>query len=187
MPDCYETILSRHSVRSYLPDPVPDDVLSKILEAGRMAPSAQNRQCWRFVVVRDKETIRKLALKSGFIGAINFFLKDVPLIIVACADPKQSVRLNEQDYYLVDTSIAFQQMMLAALDFGIGSCWLAAFNENAVRRILDIPDHIRVVAMSPFGYPKDRENIYGKLVKGFAGSDRRKPMEKIVCHEKWTL
>ena len=152
-----------------------------------MAPSTQNRQCWRFIVVRDQEIIRRLAFKSGFIGAINFFLKDVPLIIVACADPARSVRLNNQEYYLVDTSIAFQQIMLAALDFGIGSCWLAAFNENAVRKILEIPDRIRVVAMSPFGYPKDRENFYGKLVKSFAGSDRRLPLEKIVCHEKWTL
>ena len=130
MQGCLETILSRHSVRSFAPDPVPDDILQKILEAGRAAPSAQNRQCWRFIVVRDKETIRKLALKSGFIGTINFFLKDVPLIIVACADPKQSVHLNGQDYYLVDTSIAFQQMMLAALDFGIGSCWLAAIQRG---------------------------------------------------------
>ncbi len=187
MGSCLETILARHSVRSFAPDPIPEEVILEMLEAGRVAPSAQNRQCWRFIVVQDREIIHKLAFKSGFIGTINFFLKDVPLVIVACADPKHSVRLNNQDYYLVDTSIAFQQIMLVALEHGIGSCWLAAFNEESVKKILEIPKQIRVVAMSPFGYPKDRETMYGKLVKQFAGSHKRHPMEKIVCRNRWTL
>jgi len=129
-----DIIFSRKSIRSFSKEEIPSDILEKILEAGRLTPSAQNKQCWRFVVVREEEIRRKLALKSGLIGKVNFFIKDAPAIIVACADPSRSVHLNKQDYYLVDTAIAFQQMMLAAWSFGIGTCWLAAFNEIKLRK-----------------------------------------------------
>jgi len=93
--------------------------------------------------------------------------------------------LNSQNYYLVDVAIAFQQMMLAAWNLGIGSCWLAAFDEKKVKSILKIPDNIRVVAMSPFGYPKDNPNLYAKAVKTFAGSKKRLNLEKIVKWGEW--
>ena len=152
-----------------------------------MAPSFQNRQCWRFIVVRDKKVRRELALKSGIIGKVNFFVKDAPVIIVACADPRKSGTMNGQKYYLVDTAIAFQQMMLTAWNFGIGSCWLAAFNEKNVRKILDIPENIRVVSLSPFGYPKEKESVYAKAVSTFAGSKKRLPLKKIVSFDRWNF
>lgn len=157
----------------------------EILEAARLAPSFQNRQCWRFVVVQDPGKKRELALKSGFLGKVNFFIKDASAIIIACADTSKSGTVNGQDYYLVDVSIAFQQMMLAAWSHGIGSCWLAAFNENKVKKILNIPDKIRVVAMSPFGYPKDKQGLYAKAVKTFAGSKKRLAIDKIIKWDEW--
>lgn len=180
-----DVILSRRSVRSFSKEEIPENIINEILEAARLSPSSQNRQCWRFIVVHIKKTRERLALKSGFIGKFNFFIKDAPIIIVACADPSKSIRLNKQNYYLVDIAIAFQQMMLAAWNHGVGSCWLAAFDEQKVKDILGIPDKIRVVAMSPFGYSKKKASLYDKVLKTFAGSKRKLDLSKIVSYDKW--
>jgi len=170
----FENVINtRKSVRSFSNQEISEKILSKILLAGRSAPSCQNKQCWRFIVVKTEELKKKLSLHSGIIGTVNFFIKDAPLIIVACADPKRSCKLNDQNYYLVDTAISFQQMMLTAWNLGIGSCWLAAFNEKKVKSILSIPPGIRVVAISPFGYPREKEKLYAKVVSKFAGSKNR--------------
>lgn len=180
-----EVIKTRKSIRSFIDSEIDEENILEILEAARLAPSFQNRQCWRFIVVRDILKKRELALKTGLLGKVNFFIKEAPMIIVACADPGKSGTLNSQNYYLVDVAIAFQQMMLAAWNLGIGSCWLAAFDEKKVKSILKIPDNIRVVAMSPFGYPKDNPNLYAKAVKTFAGSKKRLNLEKIVKWDEW--
>ncbi|MCD4818577.1 MAG: nitroreductase family protein [Candidatus Cloacimonetes bacterium] len=180
-----EVIQTRKSIRSFADQEITDEILQKVLLAGRSAPSCQNKQCWRFIVVKTEEIKKKLSLHSGLIGTINYFIKDAPIIIIACANPKRSVKLNNQEYYLVDTAIAFQQMMLTAWNFGIGSCWLAAFNEHKVKSILSIPTEIRVVAMSPFGFPREKEKLYAKAVSKFSGSKKRLDLEKIVSYEKW--
>ena len=182
-----DVITGRKSVRSYLSDPINDEHLNLILESGRNAPSYQNRQCWRFLVINDTQIIKSIASNSGLVGKINFFIKDAPILIVACADPAKSGGINKQAYYLVDTAIAFQQMMLTAWNFGIGTCWMAALDENKVKKLLSIPDNIRIVGMSPFGYPKEKESLYGKMVKVFAGSKNRKKKEEIICFNKWSL
>ena len=107
------------------------------------------------------------------------------MIIVACADPGDSGKVNGMDYYLVDTAISFQQMILTAWNYGIGSCWLAAFNEKKVKDILTIPEKIKVVAMSPFGYPKEKKSVYTKALTMFAGSKKRKDIDRIACYNKW--
>lgn len=178
-----EAILTRHSVRDYLPDPIPETVLNDILEAGRLAPSAQNKQPWRFIVFTDPAQIRKLALKCGLIGLSNYFISKAPCVIVACADTAKNVRINGQDYYLVDTAISFQQMVLAAWSHGVGSCWLAAFSEKVLRKYLRLPKSWRIVALAPFGYPADK-GTYAKMLSAFAGSKDRLPMDKIVTHYK---
>jgi len=182
-----DVIKSRRSVRSYRDEQIKPEELELIIEAGRNAPSYQNRQCWRFLVIDDKELIEKVAFNSGLVGTVNLFIKTAPTLIIACADPSKSGGINKQDYYLVDTAIAFQQMMLTAWSLGIGSCWMAAFDEKKLKKLLQIPEKIRVVAMSPFGYPKEQESVYGKIVKAFAGSKRRKKREEIVCFNEWGL
>ncbi|HHE65411.1 MAG TPA: nitroreductase [Bacteroidetes bacterium] len=182
-----EVIISRKSVRSFQDKEISEEILNTMMEAARLSPSFQNRQCWRFVVVRDKNIIKDLALRSGMVSKVNFFIKDAPVVIVACADPAKSGTINNQDYYLVDTSIAFQQMMLAAWNHGVGSCWLAAFNERYVREILEIPQNIRIVALSPFGYPKEKKSLYEKAVKVFAQSKKRNEIKNIICYDKWSL
>ncbi len=177
--DAKELIFSRHSVRNFLPDPIPADVLNEILESGRLAPSAQNRQPWRYLVYTDNAKIQKLALNCGLIGLSNYFIRKAPCLIIACADKKDNLQLNGQDYYLVDTAISFHQMMLVALNHGIGSCWLAAFSEKKLRAYLQIPASWRIVALSPFGYPAEK-SLYSKAVSSFANSANRKALDEIV-------
>lgn len=180
-----DVIKTRKSIRSFKDQKIPEGILTEILKAARLSPSFQNRQCWRFIVVQDSLKKKELALKSGLLGKVNFFIKNAPVIIVACADTTKSGKINNQDYYLVDVAIAFQQMMLAAWNLGIGSCWLAAFDEKKIKTILKIPSQIRVVAMSPFGYPKQKQGIYSKAVKAFAGSKNRLDLSKITAKDKW--
>jgi nitroreductase len=171
---------SRYSVRSYLPDPIPDEVLNEILQAGRCAPSAQNKQPWRFVVIKGEDKIKALSTHCGLIGLSNFFIRSAPLVIVACADTKKNLKINGQDYYLVDTAIAFQQMILAAWEHGVGSCWMAAFSEKVMHKWLDLPKTWRIVALSPFGYPTPQKSVHAKIVSSFARSDNRLPIEELV-------
>lgn len=175
-----ELIFGRHSVRYFLPTPIPEAALVDMLEAGRLAPSAQNRQPWRYLVFTDSAKIQSLASNCGLIGLSNYFIRKAPCLIIACADSKANLRLNGQDYYLVDTAISFHQMMLMARGHGIESCWLAAFSEKKLRSYLRIPDSWRIVALAPFGYPAASKSLYGKVVSSFAGSDTRKALSEIV-------
>ena len=175
-----EVVTTRCSVRDFLPDPIPQEVLEEILEAGRLAPSAQNRQPWRYIVFTDKAEIKKLALNTGLIGLSNIFIRSAPCLIIACADTKKNVRINQQDYYLVDTAISFQQMVLAAWNRGVGSCWLAAFSEKKLKSHLHLPKSWRVVAMAPFGYPAEKKSLYSKALSSFAGSKDRLSLCDIV-------
>ncbi|HCX73135.1 MAG TPA: nitroreductase [Candidatus Cloacimonas sp.] len=185
--NCKEIILSRKSIRDFSSTPVPAEVIDDMIVAAQVAPSCQNKQPWRFIFVDDPNLIKKLALQSGFIGTVNFFIKKAPLVVVACANPKDSCHLNQQPYYLVDVAIAFQQMMLMAWHHGVGSCWLAAFNEQQVKNILGIPEKTKIVAMSPFGYPKQKKSFYSKTVSKFARSKHRLPKKKIVSFQKWNF
>ena len=178
--DFMELMASRHSVRDFLPDPIPDEVLNEILEAGRLAPSSQNRQPWRYVVLKDPEQIKKMSLNSGLLGLSNLFIRKAPCLIAACADSSKGLRVNAQDYYLVDVAISVQQMVLAAWNRGVGSCWMAAYNEKAVKKYLDLPKSWRVVALLPFGYPAEKKTVYSKALSFFPGSKNRLPLEKIV-------
>lgn len=178
-----DVINSRYSCRNYSDTEIKEELLQEILEAGRFAPSAQNKQPWRYIVINDKELIKKIAFHS-IVGTVNFFIKDAPVVIIACGDTKSSLKFNNQDYYLVDVAISFQQMMLSAWNRGIGSCWLAAFDEKQLKNLLNIPNHIRIVGLSPFGYPKDK-NIYTKMVGFFAKSDKRKQTEDIFYFNDW--
>lgn len=175
-----ELLASRHSVRDYLPEPVPEQVLADILEAGRLAPSAQNRQPWRYIVFTNNADIRRLAKNCGLIGLSNYFISKAPCVIIACADTASNVRINGQDYYLVDTAISFHQMHLTAFSHGLGTCWLAAFSEKKLKQFLNLPKTWRVVAISPFGYPAEKKSVYSKALSGLARSRDRLPLEAIV-------
>lgn len=174
-----EVVAYRKSIRDYSSKPVESEKIANILKAAILAPSWANKQCCRYVVVTRKSKIKELSSR------INPWLKDAPVVIVACADPKDSGSKNGMDYYLVDVGISLQQLILAATDLGLGTCWIGGFNENKIKKILEIPNNIKVVGMTPIGYPKEKESIRSKISKKIIGSNKRLVFEKIVHKEKW--
>ena len=145
--DTIEAILHRRSVRKYEPTPVPDQDLQTILEAGRQAPSAANRQPWHFVVVREQE--RKQRLADACSG--QTWMADAGAILAGIGRPS----VNEK-WYRVDVGIAMQSMVLAATALGYGTCWIGAFDQQGVKAVLDVPEELEVVALTPIGTPADR-------------------------------
>jgi nitroreductase len=183
--DFFDVIASRHSVRTYKPDPIPDELVMQCLEAARLAPSWRNGQCWRFVVVCDPIVIERLAAQRIYGYAINSWLRGAPAVIVACADPRASGQHGDLPYWAVDTAIAMEHLVLAATALGLGTCWIGGFSEDTVRDLLGIPDDIRIVAYTPLGYPANQEGLMGRAVKAVARSHTRRPLHKIVHWERW--
>lgn len=170
--DVYEAIRTRQSIRRYKPDEVPDDVLNRVLNAMRLAPSAGNLQPWRFVVVKDAATREQLA-KATF-G--QEFIAHAPIIIVACGWKKRAYS-KMGGYWSslsVDVSIAFDHLTLAAAAEGLGTCWIGSFFEEEVRRVLSIPEDVTVIALTPMGY-HDKS----------PAPKTRKELSEIVCYERW--
>jgi nitroreductase len=150
--DVMQAIKLRKSIRGFLDKPVEEEKLRLVLEAARLAPSANNRQEWRFIIVKDKETRSKLAEAAKG----QAFVGQAPVVIVCCADdPSQHVMTCGQVCYPIDVAIAIDHMSLKAVEEGLGSCWIGAFYERKVKDILGIPEHVRVVELFPIGYPKD--------------------------------
>jgi len=142
-----DIILSRRSIRRYKGESLPKDVLRSILEAGRMAPSANNRQPWKFIVVTDEELKRSLAK-----GRWNWFIKDSAVTIVGCGYCGDE---EARKWSTIDTTIALQNMVLAAWSMGVGSCWIGDFKEEEVKDLLGIPEDWKVVCLVSFGYPAE--------------------------------
>jgi nitroreductase len=177
--DFAEVIAARKSVRDYSNKPVNKETIMKCLEAARFAPSWANKQCWHFIVVTDRNKIEKLS------STINFWLKNAPAAVVACGDPSKSGFKNDQHYYLVDVAIALEHFVLAATNEGLGTCWMGGFDEKIVKSLLGIPTEIKVVALTPIGYPSENDGLVSKTIETMVGSKKRKPIEEIVHSEKW--
>jgi len=169
--DVLDAIRARKSVRKYLNKTVEKEKLITILEAGRLAPSASNRQEWRFVIVSDRETKRKLAE----IANRQTFIGEAPVVIVACAQTDGHVMKCGQLCYPIDVAIALDHITLAAVELGLGTCWIGAFDENEVKEILGIPPEIRVIGIMPLGYPSDSSVV----------NKKRLPLNEIVKYEHW--
>jgi nitroreductase len=149
-------ILTRRSIRRYETKDIPQDILQQILEAGRQAPSAANRQPVRFVVVNDLDLLKILCDTL-----LTRFVKYAPLAIVGCADVKS---LLTGKWAVVDTTIAMENMVIAAWTLGVGSCWIGACNEEKVKELLKIPDKWKVVALVTLGYPAEQPKPRKKKV-----------------------
>lgn len=178
--DFYEVVRRRKSVRKYTPEKVPDDVLKRILEAARWAPSWANKQCCRYVVVDDP------AIISGIAGRAKSF--EAPIYVVASGDPAQSGHKDGKDYYLVDVAISMEHLVLAAAAEGLGTCWLGGMIDEAViKKQLDIPDNMRVLAMTPLGYPEQSalRGLAGGAMRIAIGTEARKPLGDIVYKNKY--
>jgi nitroreductase len=168
--DVSEAIQKRRSVRKYQTRNIENDKLDRVLEAGRLAPSARNLQEWRFVVVRDGSRRKRLAEAAKG----QTFVGEAPVVIAACATVTDYVMTCGQLTYPIDLAIAVEHMVLAAAAEGLGTCWIGAFYEEEVKKVLNIPPEVRVVALLPIGYPDE------------SPSPRpRKEMDEIVAFETW--
>lgn len=169
--DFYDVIKTRLSVRQYTQEPVEEDKLTRVLEAARIAPSAGNRQPWRYIVVRDEETKKRLQPaydKEWFYTA--------PVIIVAFGDPAITwVRKDGRSFIDVDVTISFDHLVLAAAAEGLGTCWIANFDPKVVSEVLGIPPEFEPLLLTPLGYP------------GVTPQPRdRKPLDEIIHWERWS-
>ena len=145
----YEVISKRRSIRAYKKDPVEDSKLSRILNAARLAPTAANRQPYSLIVVKDEDT--KIRLKDAYSQEWFF---TAPVIVCACALPDDAWKRNDgRGYVDVDVAIAMDHLILAASAEGLGTCWIAAFKPEVVREVLNIPDNMEPLVLTPLGYP----------------------------------
>lgn len=165
-----ELIRARRSVRGYKPDPVGKDILLRVLDAGRIAPTACNLQAFSLIVVTEPETRRRMRAVYGS----DWFCK-APVIVVGCVEPAKAwKRRDGWNSAEVDLAIVMDHIILAATEEGLGTCWVCAFDEAKTKEILDIPPQVHVVAMTPLGYPDENPRPVG-----------RKPLEQVVRLEHW--
>jgi nitroreductase len=167
--DVLEAIKGRRSVRKFKPEPVKDEDLQKILDAGRLAPSAGNCQSSELVVLKEPSIKRRLATAA----LEQNFIADAPVVIVVCANiPRTSGRYGRRGqelYCLQDTAAAAQNILLAAYSLGYGTCWIGAFDEGAVAGVVKVPSGVRPVAIIPLGRPVDNPS-----------PPQRRPLDEIV-------
>lgn len=162
---------SRYSVRGYENRPVETEKLLKVLEAGRLAPSAVNFQPVHFIVVTEAEEKKKI-----YETYPRGWLEEAPVIIVACGDHKLSWKRNDgKDHCDIDVAIAVDHMTLAAADLGLGSCWICAFDAKKCQELFKLPDNLEPMVLLPIGYPKSERITEAK----------RKSLDEIVSREQY--
>ncbi|MEE9164015.1 MAG: nitroreductase family protein [Thermoplasmata archaeon] len=162
--ETWACIRGRVAVRSFTDQEVPEEMVLRVLEAGRWAPSSKNSQPWHFVVVRDRATLRELSRLTQ----TGPHLANAPMAIV--------VAMIGAKFPEADAGRAIQNMMLAAWDQGLGACWVANFDQVATRQLLGLPEEAVVITAFPMGFPTDEATRRGK---------RRKPLAEIASWDKY--
>ncbi|MFX1266321.1 MAG: nitroreductase family protein [Promethearchaeota archaeon] len=200
--DVFSAIKKRRSIRSYRPDKIPDEIMKKLLEAIQLAPSAGNRQPYRFIIVQDQDMKTKIAAACRWYPGRpqgQSFIAEAPVVIVACSsvnnavvryytdegvtlqtgwDVPTEVDRSQNDYQScmeIDLGIALDHLTLVAAAEGLGTCWIAALDEREIKKILSVPDDKKVSVVMPVGY-----------TDSWPQSRPRKPLEKIICYEKYS-
>lgn len=169
-----QVVHERRSIRAYGSDPVPEDVIEKIISTAVEAPSAGNLQAWEFIVVREAERKRQLAR-----AALNQeFISQSAVVIVVCRNLERNMFRyggRGRDFYsYVDASVASMLILLAATNEGLGGCFVGAFVDDNVASVLDLPDHVRPLGMIPLGWPDESPPRWERLA-----------LSKIVHHESF--
>jgi nitroreductase len=172
--DFFDVIRERRSIRKYREQAVETEKLLAVLEAARLAPSWKNQQCWRFLVLQ--EAGKRAALLDCFHeeNPGRKGLGQAPVVIVVCADPQESGSEEGKDYYLADAAMAFEHLCLAARALGLGSCWMGWFDEVRLKGVLGIPKELRVLGVTPLGYPDQEPK-----------PRPRKELAEIAFFEEW--
>ena len=161
-----DLIRQRYSVRAYRSDPIPDDVLRRVLEAAVLAPTAANRQSFCLWVARTagrEEDLKRIYGRDWFVKA--------PVVVRGCAIPSGNwVRRDGKNYSDVDIAIVFDHLILAATNEGLGTCWIGAFDPVAAREVLKLPEGVEPVLFTPLGYPADQPT-----------AKKRRPLSELVA------
>jgi nitroreductase len=170
-----EIIKKRKSERSYLDKDVEGKKLDYIIEAFRLAPSAGNKQPWKLLIIKDKETINKISGTCFFKNPK--WLNQAPVLIICCTYPEESYEKigGYVNSHQIDLGIAFEHLILAAAEQDLGTCWIGAFDESEIKKILEIPAEVSILAFTPVGYPDRKSPGRG-----------RKSASEIVCFEKYS-
>jgi nitroreductase len=162
--DTLDCIRSRPAIRDFRPEPIPEAIIKKILEAGRQAHSQRNRQPWRFVVVQNRDTIQQI----GALASSGPYIANAPLAIAVAIEGAKNP--------YIDATRAVECLMLVAWAEGVGSCWVGGIDRPKVKELLGIPEEAELVTVIPFGYPTDAEKNQKKV---------RKRLSKVAFREKY--
>jgi len=162
--DVFDCIVSRPAVRNFRPEPLPEDVVKKILHAGRQAHSQRNRQPWRFIVVQDRETLKQI----GALASTGPYIAEAPLAIALVIEGAKNP--------YIDAARAAECLMLAAWGEGVGSCWVGGLDRPQIKTLLGVPEEAELVTVLPFGYPTNEEESKKKV---------RKRLGKIAFRERY--
>lgn len=171
--DLHELIKARTSIRQYKDEPVPMEVVVRILDSAARAPSWANKQCWRFVIV-DSKVEKNLLGKASGQANIAKACETAPYVIVLCADTRESGSKNGLDYFLFDAGLAMENLVLAARAETLATCIVGWFDEKTVKGVLNVPQGIKVIAYTPLGYGDE-------AVQPRA----RKKRSEVVYHNTW--
>lgn len=168
--DFSEVIRKRYSVRSYKRNPVGAKKLQNVLQAMRLAPTATNNQAFQFLVIHTKgreEELQRIYRRDWFTNA--------PVVVCACGIPEENwVRKDGKNYNDVDVAIAMDHLILAATNEGLGTCWIGAFDAQAAKEVLGLPEGVEPIAFTPLGYAADQPK-----------AKKRKDLSDLVRYERW--
>lgn len=147
--DLYDCIQARYSVRAYQDKEIPNEVLRRVMEAARLAPSASNRQDWKFIIIKDPELKQQVAEAARR----QMFIAQAPIIIAGVSLNPDRLMSCEVPAYAVDFGIAMEHIALAAVAEGLGTCWIGDFSQSKIKQLLQVPEEYKVVELMPIGYP----------------------------------
>ena len=170
--EALDAMRTRRSVRAFTDEPVARDVLEELIEAGIWAPSASNVQAWKFGMVTDPAVVRKIDLFSPGMGG------NPPALIVVCSDRAYALERGGKraadEFATLDCAYASQNIMLVASDRGLGTCAVKSYNDAALRRILNLPDHIAIELVITVGHPAKQP-----------APPVRKPLSDVAFYDTW--
>ncbi len=169
--EALELMKSRRSIRRYTDEPVPEALLEEVLEAGRWAPSASNRQPWHFIVVRDVEMRQAVAEHAAYYFIKWAHVEEAPVLIALCGETRNRVY---RQFLHEDVGLAGGQMMLQAAALGLGTCWLGGLDREAIGTVLGVPEGIEVIGILTLGFPAEAPE-----------PPARKPLAEIVHYERF--
>lgn len=170
--DVFEAIRTRRSIRKFKSKSIEEEKLCQVLESLRLAPSACNFQPYKFVVVKDMQIRNALSIACRN----QKFIAQAPVIIVGCTYPEKAYKRmgGKGNSHEVDLAIALDHLTLAAWELGLGTCWIGAFSEEDVKKILHIPEEVCVVAITPLGYPDESPEFH-----------RRKSIKELISYDRF--